>query len=298
MDIQYNTEHTPPVCAALPLRGGAIGESTPTPLNSFVSPSTSSKKGSNDGDCPDDSDHSIFGKLLTHAAVLPSFLPFLKGVLGVTAVLYVMNQSHMLPKSISGLVSRALFWPTLPITYSRRVGGWTTTIDDTVILGGAPFGFVGLPEKLHEEGVRGVVNFCEEYRGPAKKYRNLGMTELHLPTTDHFEPSLDALQSAVEFIESYKEKGERVYVHCRAGHGRSGAGVLAYLLAKDPVVDMQSLNEWLGMKRKVRRTLWKQKNLKEFHQELLQKMATKKNNADEDQGGEEEQQSDTGSDDL
>jgi atypical dual specificity phosphatase len=293
MDIQYNTESTPPLYAALPLRGGAIGESSPTPLNSVVSP-RSKKGGNEDGDSPDDSDHSIFGKLLTHAAVLPPFLPFLKGMLGVTALLYVMNQSHLLPKPISGLVSRALFWPTLPITYSRRVGGWTTTIDDTVILGGAPFGFVGLPEKLHEEGVRGVVNFCEEYRGPARKYKNLGMTELRLPTTDHFEPSLDSLQSAVEFIESYKEKGERVYVHCRAGHGRSGAGVMAYLLAKDPVVDVQSLNEWLGMKRKVRRTLWKQQNLKQFHQKLLLKMA-KSNAEDEQEGEDEQQQSDTGS---
>jgi hypothetical protein len=41
--------------------------------------------------------------------------------------------------------------------------------------------------------VRGVINFCEEYEGPVEKYEELGIQQLHLPTTDHFEPSLDDL---------------------------------------------------------------------------------------------------------
>lgn len=41
--------------------------------------------------------------------------------------------------------------------------------------------------------VRGVINLCEEYKGPLKKYKNIGIEELHLPTTDHFEPSVEDL---------------------------------------------------------------------------------------------------------
>lgn len=41
--------------------------------------------------------------------------------------------------------------------------------------------------------VRGVINLCEEYRGPLRKYKELGMEQLHLPTTDHFEPTVDDL---------------------------------------------------------------------------------------------------------
>ena len=36
--------------------------------------------------------------------------------------------------------------------------------------------------------------------------------------------------------------GKRVYVHCRAGHGRSAAAVFAWLLYKDPTVDRKALN--------------------------------------------------------
>lgn len=185
---------------------------------------------------------------------------------GATATLYVLNQKHLLPKPLSSVVSRALFWPTLPITVSRRIGKWTTDIDDTVVIGGAPLGFVGMPERLHDDkAVRGVINMCDEYRGPIKKYDRLGMEELWLRTVDHFEPSVSDLKKAVHFIEKTKEEGGRVYVHCRAGHGRSAATVFAWLIYQDPdQEDLQALNEWLSLKRNVRKTLWRQPNIKKF----------------------------------
>jgi hypothetical protein len=47
--------------------------------------------------------------------------------------------------------------------------------------------------------VRGVVNLCEEYKGPQRKYKELGIEELHIPTTDHFEPSVKDLIVSVCF---------------------------------------------------------------------------------------------------
>ena len=73
-------------------------------------------------------------------------------LLGATVALYVLNQKHLLPRPLSAVVSKALFWPTLPITASKRWGKkWFTPIDDTIIVGGAPFGFLGLPERLYED---------------------------------------------------------------------------------------------------------------------------------------------------
>lgn len=68
----------------------------------------------------------------------------------------------------------------------------TSTI--IVLIGGAPFGFAKIPENLYNaHNVRGVINMCEEYRGPLRKYKELGIEELYLPTTDHFEPELEDL---------------------------------------------------------------------------------------------------------
>ena len=86
-------------------------------------------------------------------AAAPSIIGFgLKTFLGITFTLYVLNQKHMLPMPLGRVVSKALFWPTLPITVSRRIGSWSNTVvDDTVVMGGAPFGFCNIPEKLYRE---------------------------------------------------------------------------------------------------------------------------------------------------
>jgi atypical dual specificity phosphatase len=121
------------------------------------------------------------------------------------------------------------------------------------------------------------VNLCEEYKGPIRKYQALGMTQLYLPTPDHFEPSVEDLQKAVRFIQKFEQEGAgRVYVHCRAGHGRSAAVVLAWLLSKqDPTTggNRKELNEQLCKLRNVRKTLWKQENIKRFHEQLQEEQA-------------------------
>jgi protein-tyrosine phosphatase len=69
----------------------------------------------------------------------------------------------------------------------------------------------------------------------------------------------------VSFIRQHQARGEKVYVHCRAGHGRSAAAVFAWLLYKDPIVDAEKLNAQLCSQRNVRPGLWKQPHVREFH---------------------------------
>ena len=95
--------------------------------------------------------------------LLPSLGSVLKTTLGITSILYILNQKHLLPRPVSAVVSKVLFWPTLPITFAKRWDNWyDTVVDDKVMLGGAPFGFVGIPERLHEDyGVSFQTKFAE-----------------------------------------------------------------------------------------------------------------------------------------
>ena len=113
-----------------------------------------------------------FFRSLNTSSILPSsvFSSFsssssiLKTILGVTVTLYVLNQKHMLPRSLSSIVSKVLFYPTLPITFSRRITTWYTRMDDTVLLGGAPFSTIlNLPTKLYND--HGVSVFEDQLRG-------------------------------------------------------------------------------------------------------------------------------------
>jgi len=107
-----------------------------------------------------------------------------------------------------------------------------------------------------------------EYNGPTVAYSALGITQLHLPTVDHFEPSVESMGKAVKFIKEHQTRGEKVYVHCKAGHGRAAAITLCWMLNESPEVTAEEANALLHSKRKVRQTLWKQQNVQAFKAQL------------------------------
>jgi len=112
--------------------------------------------------------------------------------------------------------------------------------------------------------IRSIINLCEEYRGPVHKYKKLSMNQIRFPTVDHFEPSFEDLVEAVKFIQENKAQNKRVYIHCRAGHGRSAAVTMAWLIYKNPFQDLKVLNENMLKIRNVRKYLWKQPNIQNF----------------------------------
>eukprot|EP00628_Pelagophyceae_sp_CCMP2097_P039976 CAMPEP_0184255370 /NCGR_PEP_ID=MMETSP0977-20130417/8026_1 /TAXON_ID=483370 /ORGANISM="non described non described, Strain CCMP2097" /LENGTH=222 /DNA_ID=CAMNT_0026560937 /DNA_START=1 /DNA_END=666 /DNA_ORIENTATION=- len=185
-------------------------------------------------------------------------------------LVFALFQKRILPKTLARKVARWAFWPTLPFTYARlmlvppRSGLWTV-VDETVLVGAAPLALLRHPCALRRLNVTGIINLCEEYDGPTDAYAKLEMTQLRLPTLDHVEPSLEALGEAVDFIARHRERGERVYVHCKAGHGRSAAVAFAWLLHANRHDAPYALYEQLAAKRRVRSNLWRQPNILKFH---------------------------------
>jgi atypical dual specificity phosphatase len=132
------------------------------------------------------------------------------------------------------LLARVLFYPTLwwNVALSRLLKRrrWWDWIDDWVLLGAFPS--ARHIEKLKLAGVGAVVNTCREHCGPQEEYRRAGIEQLHLPIIDFVSPSLDDVRAAVAFIHAQIARGRKVYVHCKAGRGRSATVALCYLISK------------------------------------------------------------------
>jgi len=191
---------------------------------------------------------------------------------------YLAFQKKLLPQQLSRYAARFYFWPTLPFTFALRRGALMTRMDETVLVGVAPIAFSVAPKELHTIGVRGIINLCDEFKGPSKTYDELGLEELWIPTIDHFEPSLSNLWIAVKFISKFKKLGQQVYVHCKAGHGRSAAVIFCWLVTQTPNLSSETIANNMMKKRKIRKNLHLQQNTRLFRDEYLELLKDQKIN--------------------
>ena len=101
-------------------------------------------------------------------------------------------------------------------------------VDDTVWRGAAPTteGY----RALAAAGTTTVVDLRAEdgLEGDARTVADLGMKLVRLPVRDGQVPSDEKIQA---FLAATQEPGAKVFVHCGAGVGRTGAMVGAYLVA-------------------------------------------------------------------
>lgn len=130
------------------------------------------------------------------------------------------------------IYAAVVFYPTFVWNYllgrTFKVRRWWDHVDPHVIVGAYPF--KRDIEGLFQQGVRAVVNTCEEYNGPTLEYERLGIEQLHIPTTDFTHPRLRDIELAVEFVQSHVLKGDTVYIHCKAGRARSATVALCWLV--------------------------------------------------------------------
>lgn len=145
----------------------------------------------------------------------------------------------------------------VPISYSR------ITPDLFV---GSQYKFLG-KLRLRLAGITATINLREEYDYAERsivfdKY-------LHLPVPDETPVTIPQLEKGITFIDEMLKQGEKVYVHCASGVGRSVMLVTAYFIQQG-----LSFNEAHAKIKKVRPFIYlfpSQKNrLKEFEVYLQQ----------------------------
>ena len=79
-------------------------------------------------------------------------------------------------------------------------------------------------------------------------------------------------QDAVAFIKKFKVKNEKVYIHCKAGHGRAASVAFCWLMSEHPDASPFDMNMVMAAKRKVRKTLYRQKNVSQYVESLKTEM--------------------------
>jgi len=165
------------------------------------------------------------------------------------------------PVIVKWLIIRILFYPSLAYnlfnhyTLPEGTHDWWNYIDKHVILGALPFH--STVTMLYKEGVRGVVNTCEEYSGPIKVYDRYNIKQLHVPVFDYTAPTEHQIDQAIAFIEKCIERNEKVYIHCKAGKGRSTTFAVCYLMKAHGITSQQALRIIIQNRPQVSKYIWR-----------------------------------------
>ncbi|GJJ68068.1 hypothetical protein EMPS_00414 [Entomortierella parvispora] len=142
---------------------------------------------------------------------------------------------------------------------------WYDRVPNTPFILGAVPSEELLPQIIKEEGVTDIVNMCAEFKGHLEKMQELGLHQCWIPTQDFCTPSLESIWIGVRYIEKCKSRepqkeqvqeqahaqeheqrepaedrldspksggleGGTVYLHCKAGRGRSATVALCWLV--------------------------------------------------------------------
>lgn len=169
-------------------------------------------------------------------------------------------------KKLKALNAYLLFYPTLlwTIFLGRVIGArsWWDEIDEHVILGAIPLATD--VEKLHELGVGCIINLCAESSGPVALYKKYNIDYFNLPTADFTCPDLSTIKQGVSLIKGREEKGVKVYVHCKAGRGRSASIVFCWLVNDRQLSMEEAMNLLISKRPHVNRRIHERKFVKEY----------------------------------
>ncbi|MBA2367950.1 MAG: dual specificity protein phosphatase family protein [Candidatus Protochlamydia sp.] len=116
---------------------------------------------------------------------------------------------------------------------------WTKIEPYNIYLGALPLMNEGHLEKIAELGVTGVLSMVEDFELEAG-WVNVPVTPLdwdkaginveHIKAVDFCPLTHAEIERGVAYLAVMLEQGQKVYVHCKAGRGRSATIVVAYLM--------------------------------------------------------------------
>ena len=161
------------------------------------------------------------------AGTFGAVLPPLAGTAFIVAAI-------ALPLILAAVNYKSLLYDISLIYTVLTKKAWWGKIDENVILGAIPLDqhLKTLTDKEKVTHVLTLVDYFELEAGivcpiTTQQWSDEKVNQLHIPTPDFLGVTPENIQQGVEFVEKAREEKGIVYIHCKAGRGRSATIVVA-----------------------------------------------------------------------
>ncbi len=177
--------------------------------------------------------------------------------------------ANSVPAPFTVVLARLMFWPTLMWNFALYNAGAFNWYDEVhkapsggrLILGAYPWPNSMMQKLILEERVSCFVNTVGEKSmyPPNSSYK-----QMYFPMVDFLHPKKDSVSRAVDYIDDQINAGHTVYVHCKAGKGRSGTVVMCWLVSKLGLSPVEAQKLLSAKRRQVLPNLYTREVVKEF----------------------------------
>ncbi|KAG2175744.1 hypothetical protein INT44_000222 [Umbelopsis vinacea] len=146
---------------------------------------------------------------------------------------------------------------------------WYNRIDELVILGALPTP-TQIKEMQQQQNLKTVVNLCAEFPGYRGLYQELNIQQMRLGTADYTVPTLDKIEVGVSAIMDIAEHRDgSIYIHCKAGRGRSAALGLCYLIRRYELNPQQAQSVLIKARAQVDKELYHAEQIRMYYKSII-----------------------------
>lgn len=144
----------------------------------------------------------------------------------------------------SPFIKQVKYETSLLATKYTQQEWWNDIPSHKIVLGGIPLKNENHFSALREKNIDSVLILLEIFEledgwlnEPVKilEWEAIGKRVKHIKAVDFSPLKEEEFREALDFLEKELEQNRRVYVHCKAGRGRSASIVITYLMKKEGI---------------------------------------------------------------
>jgi atypical dual specificity phosphatase len=194
-----------------------------------------------------------------------------------TLLLLVASSYAISSNYTEKIIKIAKYEFSLYYTKMTQKNWWTKIEPYNIYLGALPLESEGHKDKIVSLGVNSILSMVEDFELEEgflnipvkhKQWKEAGLDIKHIKAIDFNPLKKEEIEAGIAFLYSEHRKGHCVYVHCKAGRGRSATILVAFLMEHENISLYESICRLKDQRPEINLNTYQQQALIHYYSEI------------------------------